>query len=59
MDSTSTTLTYNCRTKRLELGVRLTICGSLPTKKIVNTDFRLYKPVRIIANTKREFNIDN
>ena len=26
-------------------------------KKGVNTDFRLYKPVKIAANTKREFNI--
>ena len=27
------------------------------TNKRVNTDFRLYKPVPITANTKREFNI--
>ena len=26
-------------------------------KKSVNTDFRLYKPVQITENTKREFNI--
>ena len=27
------------------------------TKKIINTDFRLCKPVQITANTNREFNI--
>ena len=35
LDSTSTTLTYNCRTKRLELGVRLTLRGSLPNVKYI------------------------
>ena len=49
MDSTRTTLTYNCRTKRLELGVRLTIRGSLPTSYFISFFSRLTERSTIIA----------
>ena len=40
LDSTSKTLTYNCRIKRFELGVRFTIHGSLPSPN--NMNYNIY-----------------